>query len=64
MGKSLCIVFDKNDTFYICDHDNKLVDRWIKSATSGITRTSNGDEHPDGITFDKNGVLYVIDHQQ
>ena len=49
---------------YVADHHNFRVQRWSRSAVTGVTvvNIGTGTDHPEGLTFDKNGYLYVTGH--
>ncbi|CAF4441471.1 unnamed protein product, partial [Rotaria socialis] len=55
------VVINKNGTMFICDHNNKRVQRWFKNDTHGQTIIANISCW--GLAMGNEGSLYVSDNE-
>ncbi|CAF3612396.1 unnamed protein product [Rotaria socialis] len=55
------VVINKNGTMFICDHNNKRVQRWFKNDTHGQTIIANISCW--GLAMGDEGSLYVSDNE-
>lgn len=56
------ITFDQYGNMYVLDTGNNRIQRWVPSATYGITVVSGSMNTPYGLKLDLSGNLYVADY--